>query len=77
VYDVFKPWPVHLTHRVLLSMAPVVHIETNGSQALLLFDDARKDLENNGYLVLYRGSRTSTFRFPNNSPSPLMGVGIK
>jgi hypothetical protein len=32
-------------------MAPVVRIEPNGSQALLLFDNARKDLEDNGWLV--------------------------
>jgi hypothetical protein len=32
-------------------MAPVVRIEPNGSQALLLFDNAHKDLENNGWLV--------------------------
>jgi hypothetical protein len=32
-------------------MAPVVRIEPNGSQALLLFDNARKDLENSGWLV--------------------------
>jgi hypothetical protein len=29
-------------------MAPVVRIEPNGIQALLLFDNARKDLEDNG-----------------------------
>jgi hypothetical protein len=32
-------------------MAPVVHIEPNSNQALLLFDNARKDLENSGWLV--------------------------
>jgi hypothetical protein len=32
-------------------MAPVVRIEPNGNQALLLFDNARKDLENSGWLV--------------------------
>jgi hypothetical protein len=32
-------------------MAPVVRIEPNGSQALLLFDNARKDLEDNGWLT--------------------------
>jgi hypothetical protein len=42
---------MHPAHRVLLSMAPVVRIEPNGSQALLLFDNARKDLENSGWLV--------------------------
>jgi hypothetical protein len=34
-------------------MAPVVRIEPNGSQALLLFDDARKDLEDSGWLGVY------------------------
>jgi hypothetical protein len=32
-------------------MAPVVRIEPNGSQTLLLFDNAREDLENSGWLV--------------------------
>jgi hypothetical protein len=32
-------------------MAPVVRIDSNGSQALLLFDNARKDLEDNGWLT--------------------------
>jgi hypothetical protein len=32
-------------------MAPVVRIEPNGSQALLLFDNARKDLQDNGWLT--------------------------
>jgi hypothetical protein len=31
-------------------MAPVVRIEPNGSQALLLFDNAQKDLQDNGWL---------------------------
>jgi hypothetical protein len=39
------------SYRVLGSMAPVVRIEPNGSQALLLFDNARKDLEDNGWLT--------------------------
>jgi hypothetical protein len=42
---------VHPTHCVLLSMAPVVRIELNGSQALFLFDNACKDLQNSGWLV--------------------------
>jgi hypothetical protein len=42
---------MHLAHRVLPSMAPVVRIEPNGSQTLLLFDNARKDLEDGGWLV--------------------------
>lgn len=32
-------------------MAPVVRIEPNGSQTLLLFDNPREDLENSGWLV--------------------------
>jgi hypothetical protein len=32
-------------------MAPVVRIEPNGIQTLLLFDNAREDLENSGWLV--------------------------
>ena len=40
-----------LAHCVLLSMALVVRIEPNGSQDLLLFDNARKDLENSGWMV--------------------------
>jgi hypothetical protein len=32
-------------------MAPVVRIEPNGIQTLLLFDNVRKDLENNGWIV--------------------------
>jgi hypothetical protein len=37
--------------RVLSTMAPVVRIKPNGVQMLLLFDNARKDLERNGWLV--------------------------
>jgi hypothetical protein len=32
-------------------MALVVRIESNGSQALLLFDNAQKDLEDSGWLT--------------------------
>jgi hypothetical protein len=32
-------------------MAPVVRIEPNGSQTLFLFNNAREDLENSGWLV--------------------------
>ena len=35
----------------LSPMAPVVRIEPNGLQTLLLFDNAREDLESNGWLV--------------------------
>jgi hypothetical protein len=37
--------------RVLSPMDPVVCIEPNGIQTLLLFDNAREDLESNGWLV--------------------------
>ena len=36
---------------VLLAMAPVVRIEPNVVQTLLLFDNAREDLERNGWWV--------------------------
>jgi hypothetical protein len=51
VYAVFKPWLIHIAYRLLGSMALVVRIELNGSQALLLFDNARKDLQDNGWLT--------------------------
>jgi hypothetical protein len=50
-YTLIKHFPVHLAHYVFTSMAPVVCIEPNGSQTLLLFDNAREDLENSGWLV--------------------------
>jgi hypothetical protein len=31
-------------------MAPIVRVEPNGNQALLMFGNARKDLEGNGWL---------------------------
>jgi hypothetical protein len=31
-------------------MAPVIRVEPNGNQALLMFDSARSDLEENGWL---------------------------
>jgi hypothetical protein len=37
---------------LLLAMAPVVRIEPNGVQMLLSFDNAREDLERNGWHVL-------------------------
>jgi hypothetical protein len=36
---------------VFSPMAPVVRIEPNGVQTLLLFDNACEDLENSGWLV--------------------------
>lgn len=56
VHTLFEPLPTDLAHRVLLSMAPVVLIEPNGSQDLSLFDNARKDLENSGWLVFIQRS---------------------
>jgi hypothetical protein len=50
-FTLSKPLPVHPNHCVLSSMAPVVRIEPNGSQTLLLFDNAHEDLENSGWLV--------------------------
>ena len=47
----FKPWPIHIGHNVLLSKAPVVRIEPNGSQVLLLFNYAHKDLEEMGWIA--------------------------
>jgi len=38
-------------YHVLGSMAPVMRIEPNGKQALLMFDNARRDLEENGWLT--------------------------
>jgi hypothetical protein len=35
-------------------MAPVIRIEPNGIQTLLLYDDARGDLERSGWLVFIR-----------------------
>jgi hypothetical protein len=35
-------------------MAPLVRIEPNGIQTLLLFDNAHEDLESNGWLVFIK-----------------------
>jgi len=43
-----NPLTGYLVDRVLPAMAPVVRIEPNGVQMLLLFDNAREDLESNG-----------------------------
>ena len=45
-----KPFPYH----VFGSMAPVVRVEPNGNQALLMFNNARQDLEDNGWLTFVR-----------------------
>jgi hypothetical protein len=44
-------------------MAPVVRIEPNGNQTLLLFDNAREDLENSGcldFIQRFEGFNLST-----------------
>jgi hypothetical protein len=41
----------YLVDCVLPAMDPVVCIEPNGIQMLLLFDNTREDLESNGWLV--------------------------
>jgi hypothetical protein len=46
----FKPFPYH----AFGSMAPVVRVEPNGNQALLMFDNARQDLEDNGWLTFVK-----------------------
>jgi hypothetical protein len=35
-------------------MAPVVRVEPNGNQALLMFDNARRDLEDSGWLTFVK-----------------------
>jgi hypothetical protein len=51
VSTVSKPIADYPVDFVLLAMALVVRIEPNGVQTLLLFDNARADLERNGWLV--------------------------
>jgi hypothetical protein len=46
----YKPYPYH----VFGSMAPVVPVEPNDNQALLMFDNARQDLEDNGWLTFVK-----------------------
>jgi hypothetical protein len=46
-----NPLTVYPADCVLSPMAPVVRIEPNGTQTMLLFDNAHADLENNGWLV--------------------------
>jgi hypothetical protein len=45
------PLTVYPADCVFSPMAPVVHIEPNGIQTLLLLDNAHEDLENKGWLV--------------------------
>ena len=35
-------------------MAPIIRVEPNGIQTLLLYDDAREDLERSGWLIFIR-----------------------
>jgi hypothetical protein len=42
---------VYPANCVLSPMAPIVCIEPNGVQTLLLFENAHEDLENNGWLI--------------------------
>ena len=46
-----NPLTIYPVDCVLSPMAHVVRIEPNGVQTLLLFDNAREDLESNGWLV--------------------------
>jgi hypothetical protein len=46
----FKPFPYH----AFGSMAPVVRVEPNGNQALLMFDNARQDLTDSGWLTFVK-----------------------
>jgi hypothetical protein len=45
--DEFEPFPYHAFN----SMAPVVRVEPNGRQALLMFDNAHQDLADSGWLT--------------------------
>jgi hypothetical protein len=46
-----KPLSLYPAHYVPSPMAPVVRIEPNDNQTLLLFNNAREDLENSGWLI--------------------------
>jgi hypothetical protein len=46
----FKPFPYH----AFSSMAPIVRVEPNGNQALLMFDNAHQDLEDSGWLTFVK-----------------------
>jgi hypothetical protein len=56
-------------------MEPVVRIEPNGSQALLLFDNARKDLQDNGWLTFVQ--RFEGFNLFVAQQFPLMFDGCR
>jgi hypothetical protein len=46
----FKPFPYHAFD----TMAPIVRVEPNGNQALLMFDNARQDLADSGWLTFVK-----------------------
>jgi hypothetical protein len=46
----FKPFPYH----AFGSMAPVVRVEPNGNQDLLMFDNAHQNLEDSGWLTFLK-----------------------
>ena len=48
------------------SMSLVVRIEPNGIQTLLSYDDAREDLERNGWLVFIRKFQGFNLQVPKN-----------
>jgi hypothetical protein len=48
--DEFEPFPYH----AFGSMAPVVRVEPNVNQALLMFDNARQDLADSGWLTFVK-----------------------
>jgi hypothetical protein len=51
VYTLSNPLTDYLVDCVFSAMAPVVRIEPNGIQTLLLFNNSHEDLESNGWLV--------------------------
>ena len=48
--DEFEPFPYHAFN----SMAPIVRVEPNGKQALLMFDNAHQDLADSGWLTFVK-----------------------
>ena len=48
--DEFEPSPYH----AFSSMAPVMRVEPNGNQALLIFDNACQDLKDSGWLTFMK-----------------------
>jgi hypothetical protein len=60
---------LHLWPLVWIHMAHVVHIKPNGSQTLLLYDDAREDLKGQGWLEFLEKFQGYNFKWPRNLPS--------